>query len=49
MVVAILIWVGIVLGISLLLAMAFGPAIVELDAWRESRRRQAAGEPVAHR
>ncbi|MBM7771154.1 hypothetical protein JOD54_001358 [Actinokineospora baliensis] len=49
MVTAILMWVGIVLAISLLLAMAFGPAIVELDAWRESRRRRAAGGQSAHR
>ncbi|WP_253832219.1 hypothetical protein [Actinokineospora globicatena] len=40
---AILVWVGVVLGISLLLVMAFGPAIVELDAWHQARRRRAAG------
>ncbi|SER44638.1 hypothetical protein [Actinokineospora terrae] len=43
MVVAVLVWVGAVLGISLLLLMAFGPAIVEFDAWHQARRRRAAG------
>ncbi|WP_157440599.1 hypothetical protein [Actinokineospora inagensis] len=42
MVMAILIWVGVVLAFVLLLVMALGPAIVELDARHQSRRRAGA-------
>jgi hypothetical protein len=39
MVQAVLMWVGAVLAIGLLLVMALGPVIVELDAWWYGRRR----------
>jgi hypothetical protein len=32
-------WIGIALGTTLLLLMALGPVIVELDSWLASRRR----------
>lgn len=38
MVAAVLIWVGAVLAVGLLLVMALGPAIVELDSWWYERR-----------
>lgn len=38
MVQAILVWVGGVLAVSLLLLMAIGPAIVELDSWWYERK-----------
>jgi hypothetical protein len=56
---AVLVWVGAVLAIGLLLVMALGPVIVELDSWFYERRRnrraakkaagQAAGQAVVHR
>lgn len=55
---AVLVWAGAVLAIGLLLVMALGPVIVELDSWwferRHNRRRSAAAKrtrevPVAHR
>jgi hypothetical protein len=42
---AVLVWAGAVLAIGLLLVMALGPAIVEIDSWwferRHDRRRTA--------
>lgn len=35
MLIAVLVWVGIVLGLGLLLLMALGPVIVEIDARRQ--------------
>ena len=35
---AVLVWVGAVLAIGLLLVMALGPVIVELDSWWFERR-----------
>ena len=55
---AVLVWAGAVLAITLLLVMALGPVIVELDSWWYERRhnrksRKAAARrseaPVAHR
>jgi hypothetical protein len=46
MVQAVLVWVGAVLAVGLLLVMALGPVIVEVDSWwygrRQARRRAAA-------
>jgi hypothetical protein len=36
---AVLVWAGAVLAIGLLLVMALGPVIVEIDAWFYERRR----------
>ncbi|SDC75342.1 hypothetical protein [Actinokineospora iranica] len=47
MVIAVLVWVGVVLGIGLLLVMALGPVIVEMDAnhyERKHEQRRAARE-----
>ena len=38
MVTAVLVWVGVVLGLGLLLVMALGPVIVEIDAKVRDRR-----------
>jgi hypothetical protein len=58
---AVLVWVGAVLAIGLLLVMALGPVIVEVDSWWFERRhnKKAARKkavvahkseaPVAHR
>lgn len=49
---AILVWSGAVVGISLLLLMALGPVIVEVDSWwyeRKHNRRQAKAVQVAQR
>jgi hypothetical protein len=57
---AVLVWVGLVLAFGMLLLMAVGPAVVELDAWlyeRKHRRhvrasaeaRRTAREQAAHR
>jgi hypothetical protein len=35
----VLTWIGIAVGTSLLLLMALGPVIVELDGWLSQRRR----------
>lgn len=35
---AILVWTGAVLGISVLLLMALGPVIVEVDSWFYERK-----------
>jgi hypothetical protein len=45
-------WIGIVLGTALLLLMALGPVIVELDSWlaqrkRDRRRAQARARKTA--
>lgn len=32
-------WIGIVLGTSVLLLMALGPVIVEMDGWLAARKR----------
>jgi len=43
---AVLVWVGSVLAIGLLLVMALGPVIVEIDSWwferRHNNKRKAA-------
>jgi uncharacterized Tic20 family protein len=51
MVQAILVWTGAVLGFTLLLVMALGPVIVEVDSWwferKQNRKaRTAPAEPV---
>ncbi|MBB4906880.1 hypothetical protein [Actinophytocola algeriensis] len=55
---AVLVWVGAVLAIGLLLVMALGPVIVELDSWWFERRHnkkiakkkaRTSEAPVAHR
>jgi hypothetical protein len=38
MIQAILMWTGAVLGVSLLLVMALGPVIVEVDSWWYERK-----------
>ena len=45
---AVLVWVGAVLAIGLLLVMALGPVIVEVDSWWYERRhnRKAVAKPV---
>lgn len=35
---AVLVWVGAVLAVTLLLVMALGPVIVEVDSWWYERR-----------
>jgi uncharacterized Tic20 family protein len=48
---AIMVWVGAVLGFVLLLVMALGPVIVELDSWwyerKHNRRIRKATKPAA--
>lgn len=39
MVQAILVWTGAVLALGLMLVMALGPVIVEVDSWWHERRR----------
>ena len=39
MVALVLTWIGIALGTTLLLLMALGPVIVEMDSWFAQRRR----------
>jgi len=42
-------WIGIVLGTSVLLLMALGPVIVEMDGWlaaRKRSRRRATVKPT---
>lgn len=50
---AVLVWAGAVLAIGLLLVMALGPVIVEIDSWwferRHNRRRAKAAKKVATR
>lgn len=38
MVTAVLVWVGAVLAVGLLLVMALGPVIVEIDSWWYERK-----------
>jgi hypothetical protein len=51
MIQAILVWTGAVLGVSVLLLMALGPVIVEVDSWwyerklRKQQARKAAAAP----
>jgi hypothetical protein len=42
MVQAVLVWVGAVLAIGLLLVMALGPVIVEVDSWFYERKARKA-------
>ncbi|MFC0115885.1 hypothetical protein [Kibdelosporangium aridum] len=42
MVTLVLTWIGAVLGITIVLVMALGPVIVELDGWLAQRRRERA-------
>lgn len=47
---AVLVWAGAVLGFSVLLLMALGPVIVEVDSWwyeRKLRKRARKAEKVA--
>lgn len=48
---AVLVWVGAVLAVGLLLVMALGPVIVEVDSWwfekRHNRRARKAAERKA--
>ena len=53
---AILVWSGAVVGISLLLVMALGPVIVEVDSWwyerklkRNARKVKAEATPARRR
>lgn len=50
---AVLMWVGAVLAVGLLLVMALGPVIVELDSWwfekRHNRRARRNAEARAAR
>jgi hypothetical protein len=50
---AVLVWAGAVLAIGLLLVMALGPVIVEIDSWwferRHDRRRVKAAAKVTTR
>ena len=39
MLMLVLTWIGIALGTTLLLLMALGPVIVEMDSWFSHRRR----------
>ncbi|MET0133870.1 MAG: hypothetical protein ABW215_09785 [Kibdelosporangium sp.] len=39
MLMLVLTWTGMVLGVTLLLLMALGPVIVELDSWLSQRKR----------
>ena len=51
MIQAILVWTGAVLGVSVLLLMALGPVIVEVDSWwyerKHNRRVRKATKPAA--
>ncbi|CAM3679731.1 hypothetical protein KIPE111705_20195 [Kibdelosporangium persicum] len=51
MLMLVLTWIGAVLGVALVLLMALGPVIVELDSMvaqrRRERRRQVANEQAA--
>jgi hypothetical protein len=50
MLMLVLTWIGIALGTTLLLLMALGPVIVEMDGWftqrRQDRRRAKAAAPA---
>lgn len=43
---AVLVWVGAVLAIGLLLVMALGPVIVEVDSWYYGRKMRKAARPA---
>lgn len=43
MITAVLVWIGVVLALGLLLTMALGPVIVQLDSKLYERKRRAAG------
>lgn len=43
---AVLVWVGAVLAIGLLLVMALGPVIVEVDSWYYERKMRKAARPA---
>lgn len=45
---AILVWSGAVLGIVVLLLMALGPVIVEVDSWWYGRRRNRKAAKAEH-
>lgn len=46
---AVLVWVGAVLAIGLLLVMALGPVIVEVDSWWYERRHNIKAAKAARR
>ncbi len=46
---AVLVWVGAVLAVVLLLVMALGPVIVELDSWWFERRHNRKARKAAAR
>jgi hypothetical protein len=47
---AVLVWVGAVLAVGLLLVMALGPVIVEIDSWAfEKRHNRKAARKAAER
>jgi hypothetical protein len=46
MLMLVLTWVGIAIGTTLLLLMALGPVIVEMDGWFSHRRRAKATVPT---
>ena len=46
---AVLVWVGAVLAVGLLLVMALGPVIVEIDSWWFERRHNRKVRKAAER
>ncbi|GAB1511843.1 hypothetical protein [Actinophytocola sp. KF-1] len=46
---AVLVWVGAVLAVTLLLVMALGPVIVEVDSWWYERRHNRKARKAAAR
>ena len=48
MITAVLVWIGVVLALGLLLTMALGPAIVQIDSklYERKQQRRAAGVRV---
>lgn len=42
---AVLVWSGLVLAFSVMLVMALGPAVVELDSWWYERKLRKRGRP----
>ena len=42
MITAVLVWIGVVLAVALLLTMALGPAIVQIDSKLHERRQRRA-------
>ncbi|ALG05661.1 hypothetical protein [Kibdelosporangium phytohabitans] len=45
----VLTWIGAVVGVTLVLLMALGPVIVELDGWLAQRRRDRHRKVVAQK